>query len=48
MHRYLMPRKRFETEEIIQKLRAADVLLSPGKNAAEVRRQVSGGNCASF
>ena len=35
-----MPRKRFKTEEIIQKLREAEVLLSQGKNVAEARRQI--------
>ena len=35
-----MPRKRFETEEIIQKLREAEVLLSQGKNVAEACRQI--------
>ena len=30
-----MPRKRFKTEEIIQKLREAEVLLSEGQSAAE-------------
>ena len=30
-----MPRKRFKTEEIIQKLREAEVLLSQGRNVAE-------------
>ena len=29
-----MPRKRFKTEQIIQKLREAEVLLSQGKNVA--------------
>ena len=35
-----MPRKRFKTEEIIQKLREAEVLLSHGKNVAEACRQI--------
>ena len=35
-----MPRKRFKTEEIIQKLREAEVLLSQGKNVAEACRQI--------
>ena len=35
-----MPRKRFKTEEIIQKLREAEVLLSQGKNIAEACRQI--------
>ena len=35
-----MPRKRFKTEEIIQKLREAEVLLFQGKNVAEACRQI--------
>jgi len=35
-----MPRHRFKTEEIIQKLREAEVLLSQGKNVAEACRQI--------
>ena len=35
-----MPRKRFKTEEIIQKLREGEVLLSQGKNVAEACRQI--------
>ena len=35
-----MPRKRYQVEEIIQKLRAAEVLLSQGKNVAEACRQI--------
>ena len=35
-----MPRKRFKTEEIIQKLREAEILLSQGKNVAEACRQI--------
>jgi len=35
-----MPRKRFKPEEIIQKLREAEVLLSQGKNVAEACRQI--------
>ena len=35
-----MRRKRFKTEEIIQKLREADVLLSQGLNVAEACRQI--------
>ena len=35
-----MPRRRFQTEEIIQKLREADVLLSQGLNVAEACRQI--------
>ena len=31
-----MPRKRYNAEEIIHKLREADVLLSQGKNIAQV------------
>jgi len=45
-----MPRKRFKTEEIIQKLREAEVLLSQGRNVAEaeldqaILREASSGN----
>ena len=35
-----MPRKLFKKEEIIQKLREAEVLLSQGKNVAEACRQI--------
>jgi transposase-like protein len=35
-----MPRKRFKTEEIIQKLREAELLLSQGKDVAEACRQI--------
>ena len=35
-----MPRKRFKTEEIIQELREAEVLLSQGRNVSEVCRQI--------
>ena len=35
-----MPRKRFKTEEIIQKLREAEVLLSQGRNVPEACRQI--------
>ena len=35
-----MRRKRFKTEEIIQKLREADVLLSQGRNVSEACRQI--------
>ena len=35
-----MPRKRFKTEEIIQKLREAEVLLSQGRNVSEACRQI--------
>ena len=35
-----MPHKRFKPEEIIQKLREAEVLLSQGKNVAEACRQI--------
>ncbi len=35
-----MPRKRFQTEEIIQKLREAEVLLSQGRNVSEACRQI--------
>ena len=34
-----MPRRRFQTEEIIQKLREAEVLLSQGRNVSEACRQ---------
>ena len=36
MGKHEMPRKRFKTEEIIQKLREAEVLLSQGRNVSEV------------
>jgi len=35
-----MPRKRFRTEQIIQKLREAEVLLSRGRNVSEACRQI--------
>ena len=35
-----MPRKRFRTEEIIQKLREAEILLSQGKSVSEACRQI--------
>ena len=35
-----MPRKRFKTEQIIQKLREAEVLLSQGKDVAAPCRQI--------
>ena len=35
-----MPRKRFQTEEVIQKLREAEVLLSQGRNVSEACRQI--------
>ena len=35
-----MPRRRFKTEEIIQKLREAEVLLSQGKDVATACRQI--------
>ena len=35
-----MPRKRYQTEEIIQKLREAEVLLSQGRNVSEASRQI--------
>jgi transposase-like protein len=35
-----MPRKRYQTEEIIQKLREAEVLLSQGRNVSEACRQI--------
>jgi len=36
-----MPRKYFTTEQIISKLREAEVLLSQGKTAVEVSRSLS-------
>ncbi|MCP4170030.1 MAG: transposase [Fuerstiella sp.] len=38
--RHQRPRQRFKTEEIIQKLREAEVLLSQGKDVATARRQI--------
>ena len=35
-----MPRKQFKTEEIIQKLRETEVLLSQGRNVSEACRQI--------
>ena len=35
-----MPRRRFQTEEITQKLRAAEVLLSQGRNVSEACRKI--------
>ena len=35
-----MPRRRFQTEEITQKLREAEVLLSQGRHVSEARRQI--------
>ena len=35
-----MPRRRFQTEEIIQKLRAAVVILSQGRNVSEACRKI--------
>ena len=35
-----MPRKRFRTEETIQKLREVEVLLSQGRNVSEASRQI--------
>ena len=35
-----MPRKRFKTEEIIQKLRETEVLLLRGRNVSEACRQI--------
>ena len=40
MGMHAMPCKRFKTEEILQKLREAEVLLSQGKNVAEACRQI--------
>ena len=34
-----MPKKRYNTEEVIHKLREADVLLSQGRTIAEVCKQ---------
>ena len=36
-----MPRKKFTTEQIISKLREAEVLVSQGKTVAEVCRAIS-------
>jgi putative transposase len=38
--RHKMPRKRYLPEEIIQKLREVEVLLSQGKSAGEASRQI--------
>lgn len=35
-----MPRKRFSSEEIVAKLREADVLLAQGHSVAEVCKQL--------
>jgi len=35
-----MPKKRYNTEEIIQKLRGADVLLSQGKTVSQACKQI--------
>ncbi len=35
-----MPRKRYSAEEIIQKLRGADVLLSQGKTVSQACKQI--------
>jgi len=35
-----MPRKRFQTEEIIQKLREVEVLLPQGRNVSAACRQI--------
>ena len=35
-----MPRKRFRTEQIIQKLREVEVLLLQGRNVSEACRQI--------
>ena len=37
---YFMPRKRFTPEQIITKLREAEILLSKGRKVAEVCRQL--------
>ena len=34
-----MPKKRFRSEEIIHKLREADVLIAQGRSVAEITRQ---------
>lgn len=36
-----MPKRRYSSEEIIHKLREADVLLGQGKTVAEVARQLA-------
>ena len=38
-----MPKQRFTTEEIIHKLREADVLSGQGRTVAEVCKQLGGG-----
>ena len=35
-----MPKKRYSAEEIIHKLREADVLLSQGKSVSQVCKQI--------
>ncbi len=35
-----MPRKRFKTKQIVQKLREAEVLLSQGKDVTTACRQI--------
>ena len=35
-----MPKKRYKTEEVIHKLREADILLSQGRTIAEVCKQL--------
>jgi transposase-like protein len=35
-----MPKKRYDAEEIIQKLRGADVLLSQGKTVSQACKQI--------
>ncbi len=35
-----MPKKRYNAEEIIQKIRGADVLLSPGKTLSQACKQI--------
>ena len=35
-----MPKKRYNAEEIIQKLRGADVLLSQGKSVSQAGKQI--------
>jgi len=40
MRRHEMPRRRYQAEEIIPKLREAEVLLSQGKSVSEACRQI--------
>ena len=43
-----MPRQRFQTEEMIQKLRKAEVLLSQGLNVSEACRQIGVTDCTNY